>query len=83
MELLDVFAELVLGNPGEISVSGLPDIKVFVHVIELSLLPSVLNVPIQLSICSFLNFFLVFEAVCVISVLPVSALMPFEVSPGA
>ena len=46
VELLDVFAELVLGNPSKISVSGLPDVKVFVNVIKLSLVPSVLNVPI-------------------------------------
>lgn len=83
VELLDILPIFVLRNPSKVSVPGFSDIKVFVDIVKLSLLPPVLNVPIHLPTCSILDVFLVLKTVCVSTVLAIPSLVPFEVSPSS
>jgi hypothetical protein len=82
IELLDIASIFVLSDLGVISVSCLPDIKVLYHIIQCSLLPSIFDVPIEFSTCSFLDLFFVLKTVGVCSILSELALMPIEVLPA-
>lgn len=60
VEFLDILTKLVLRDPSEVSVPGFSDIEVLMDIIQLSLLPPVLDVPIKFPICSIFDLFLIF-----------------------